>query len=128
MILNPAIGAVDVWAIIPADLNAGESFYDKNLGDIPIEGSEQKAFGGDNRDTTTYNSTERFKRWDKVTGVFLEGTDKLETYTLTAIFDKTNIWSSQETAQLPLLWVLAGALVLVLVALVFLIRRTHRRR
>lgn len=42
MTLDPASGQVDVWAIIPADLSKGESFYDKNLGKIPIMGEEKQ--------------------------------------------------------------------------------------
>jgi len=95
MTLNPAAGQVDVWAIIPANLSQGDSFFDKNLGKIPIMGQEQKTIGGAVRDTTFYNSTERFKRWDKTTGVFLEGTDALGNYSLTATFERTNIWSSK---------------------------------
>lgn len=93
MTLDPASGQVDVWAIIPADLSMGSSFYDKNLGNIPIMGEEPQTFGGVTRDTTFYNSTDRFKRWDKATGVFLEGTDNLGTYTLTANFLRTNMWA-----------------------------------
>ena len=40
MTLDPASGQVDIWAIIPADLSKGSSFYDKNLGNIPIMGEE----------------------------------------------------------------------------------------
>jgi hypothetical protein len=95
MTLNPSVGQVDVWAIIPANLRAGQNFYDRNLGNIPIMGEEQKTFGGIKRDTTFYNSTERFKRWDKATGVFLEGIDRQANFTLTAAFLRTNLWSNQ---------------------------------
>lgn len=95
MTLNPSIGAVDVWAIIPANLTKGESFYDRNMGNIPIQGEEQKTFGGISRDTTFYNSSERFKRWDRATGVFLEGVDYQPSYSLSAVFLETNMWSDQ---------------------------------
>lgn len=95
MILNPEKGEVDIWAIIPANLSKGNVFFDKNLGNILVEGEEQRTYAGVVRDTTVYNSSTRFKRWDKQTGVFLEGTDELPDYTLTAVFDKTNLWSNQ---------------------------------
>ena len=95
MTLNPSVGQVDVWAIIPANLSVGDSFFDKNLGNIPIMGQLQKTVGGVVRDTTSYNSSERFKRWDKLTGVFLEGTDDLGTTSLSATFERTNMWSNQ---------------------------------
>jgi hypothetical protein len=95
MTLNPSAGQVDVWAIIPANLRKGDSFFDKNLGNIPIMGQQEKTVGGVVRDTTFYNSSDRFKRWDKLTGVFLEGTDVLGNYSLSATFKQTNMWRNQ---------------------------------
>jgi hypothetical protein len=95
MTLNPSVGQVDVWAIIPADLRKGDSFFDKNLGNIPIMGQQEKTVGGVVRDTTFYNSSDRFKRWDKLTGVFLEGADVLSNYSLSATFERTNIWRNE---------------------------------
>jgi hypothetical protein len=95
MTLDPSVGAVDVWAIIPANLSEGDSFYDRNFGNILIQDEEKRTFFGVSRDTTFYNSTERFKRWDKATGVFLEGTDRQSNFTLTATLHKTNLWSHQ---------------------------------
>lgn len=95
MTLNPSAGQVDVWAIIPANLGKGDSFFDKNLGNISIMGQQEKTVGGVVRDTTFYNSSDRFKRWDKLTGVFLEGTDVLGNYSLSATFERTNIWRNQ---------------------------------
>jgi hypothetical protein len=95
MSLNPSLGKVDVWAIIPANLGKGDSFFDKNLGNIPIMGQQEEKVGGVIRDTTFYNSSDRFKRWDKLTGVFLEGTDVLGNYSLSATFDRTNMWRNQ---------------------------------
>ena len=121
MSLDPADGQVDVWAIIPANLSKGATFYDKNLGNIPIMGEEQKTYGGVTRDTTFYNSTERFKRWDKDTGVFLEGTDNVGTYSLTATFLRTNMWSQQIMGLEPvafyaiLVVVVAGAVAAILI-------------
>jgi hypothetical protein len=95
MTLNPSTGQVDVWAIIPANLGKGDSFFDKNLGNIPIMGQQEITVGGVVRDTTFYNSSDRFKRWDKLTGVFLEGTDVLGNYSLAATFERTNMWRNQ---------------------------------
>jgi len=95
MTLNPSAGQVDVWAIIPANLGKGDGFFDKNLGNIPIMGQQEKTVGGVVRDTIFYNSSDRFKRWDKLTGVFLEGTDVLGNYSLSATFERTNMWRNQ---------------------------------
>ena len=58
-------------------------------------GQQEKTVGGVVRDTTFYNSSDRFKRWDKLTGVFLEGTDVLGNYSLSATFERTNMWRNQ---------------------------------
>ena len=57
-------------------------------------GQQEKTVGGVVRETTFYNSTDRFKRWDKLTGVFLEGTDVLGNYSLSATFERTNMWKN----------------------------------
>ncbi len=126
MTLDPDSGQVDVWAIIPADLSKGASFYDKNLGNIPIMGEELQTYGGVTRDTTFYNSTERFKRWDKATGVFLEGTDNVGTYSLTATFIHTNMWNPQILGldQTVFYAMVTVVIAIIVVAVVFV---AHRR-
>ena len=129
MILNPEKGEVDIWAIIPANLSKGDDFFDKNLGNIPIEGEEQKAYAGVMRDTTFYNSSTRFKRWDRQTGIFLEGTDELPDYTLTAVFDKTNMWSKEIFGLDPAVFyaLILGLIVVASTALVITKRKSSKR-
>ena len=126
MTLDPASGQVDVWAIIPADLSMGSSFYDKNLGNIPIIGEEPQTFGGVTRDTTFYNSTERFKRWYKATGVFLEGTDNVGAYSLTATFLRTNMWTPEILGLEPAIFYAVLAVVVAWVVGATLIFAGHR--
>ncbi len=116
MKLNPEKGEVDVWAIIPGNLSKGETFFDKNLGNIAIQGEEPKEYSGVTRDTIFYNSTTRFKRWDKATGVFLEGSDILANYSLTAVFYKTNMWSNKILGLDPVVFFLTSGFVVVSVA------------
>jgi hypothetical protein len=124
MSLNPEKGQVDVRAIIPANLSKGDTFFDKNLGNIPIKGEEQKSYAGVTRDTTFYNSSERFKRWDKTTGVFLEGTDTLGNYSLTATFDKTNMWSNQTRLEPTVFYIsIFGVIVAAVFVTVIIINR-----
>ena len=131
MSLNPQLGQVDVWAIIPSNLSAGDSFFDKNLGNIPIMGENQKTVGGAIRDTTFYNSSERFKCWDKSTGVFLEGTDILGNYSLTATFERTNMWSNQIMGLDPavfLVFIFAVALSATVFAVAIVARRKSLKK
>ena len=95
MTMNPEEGQVGVWFIIPANLDVGDSFYDASMGNVTIEGLEQKTFAGATRTVTHASTPERIKYWDKATGVFIESIDILPNYTLNATADKTNMWSPQ---------------------------------
>ncbi len=96
MNLNLAEGRVGVWFIIPANLNPGDAFFDASVGrNITIEGSKQRTIAGAMRTITHATTPERIKSWDKATGVFVESIDTLQNYTLNALANKTNMWSSQ---------------------------------
>lgn len=91
-----AEGNVQGWVVIPANLSAGDTFYDSYIGrDILIEGEEERTVAGATRVTTYANTPERYKRWDKKTGVFVETIDTLEDYTIHATAVATNIWAPQ---------------------------------
>ena len=89
-------GEVQGWVIIPANLGLGDTFYDSYIGrDVTIEGEEEMVIAGATRTTTYADLPERFKRWDKSTGVFVETIDPLENYTIRATAIATNMWSPQ---------------------------------
>lgn len=91
---NLGEGNVQGWVIIPANLGVGDVFYDAYIGrNVTIEGEEPKLFAGAIRTTTYANLPERYKRWDKATGVFVETIDTLETYTIHATATATNMWA-----------------------------------
>jgi hypothetical protein len=93
MIFNLEQGKVGAWFIIPAGLNPGEFFYDKSMGcNIIIEGEEELFCAGATRTINNASTSERLKRWDKATGIFVECIDVFETYSINATAIKTNMW------------------------------------
>ena len=126
--LNLELGQVGIWAIIPANLGVGEAFFEEEIGNVPIQVEEEKTFAGATRTTTYASTTERFKRWDKATGVFVEGVDTLADYNLTAKVDKTNIWSPSPTAVDSTLFyvLLAGAAVAVAAIVIIIVVRRRK--
>jgi hypothetical protein len=116
---NLGTGNVQGWVIIPANLGVGDVFYDAYIGrNITIEGEEPKLFAGAIRTTTYANLPERYKRWDKTTGVFVETIDTLETYTIHATAVATNMWAPH---MFGLDQTLFFAVVLVLVVIIIIL-------
>ena len=96
--LNLETGQLGDDFIIPANLAAGDKFYDKNAGNITIASSEDRSYAGVTRTvllTTNQNSS---YVWDKATGVSVEGTSVTQDYTMHSIVHATNIWQGQSEA------------------------------
>lgn len=72
----------------------GDSFYDELLGREVTEGEEQLKFAGAMRSVTNATTSERTKRWDKSTGVFVECIDVLDNFSRTARAVSTNMWGN----------------------------------
>jgi hypothetical protein len=87
---------MEAWIIIPANLNVGDSFYD-NLANrsITIEGEETRTVAGATRTITYANTSERYKVWDKATGMYIQTIDTLPNYEISANITATNIWEPQ---------------------------------
>ncbi len=116
---NPAQGRVGIWFIIPANLNPGDSFFDATMGrNVTIEGSQERIIAGETRTVTYAATTDRIKRWDKATGVFVETIDVTPNETLYAIAEKTNMWSAQTIGIDPFIFYSSILGVLTAVALV----------
>ena len=89
-------GQVSYWIIIPANLNPGDSFYDKSMDrNVTIEGEEEKIVAGATRTITYANTPEWHKEWDKSHGIYVATIDSLEGYTINATAIATNMWSPQ---------------------------------
>jgi hypothetical protein len=128
--LNPALGQVGVWYIIPSGLDSGDSFYDANEGkNVTIQSISQRTIAGAARTVTQTAIAERIKSWDKNTGVFVETIDSPPGYTLDAIAVSTNMWSPQVFGLDPLAFyiLVLSFVVLFNVLLAILVARRRRK-
>lgn len=93
---NFTAGQVQAWIIIPSNLSPGDTFYDASIpGDVMIQGQEQKTVAGATRTITYASDQDKYKEWDKVTGMYTETIDNLENYTINAYATATNMWAPQ---------------------------------
>jgi hypothetical protein len=137
-------GNVEGWIIIPANLSAGDTFYDYSIHtgvpvNVTVKGEEQRTVCGATRTVTYGHDALRHKEWDKITGVFIGTTEVyknvttrsgwyIEDVTVTVEATATNMWSPEMALeQNPIVfWAVAG--VLVVLGVLALIVVTRRKR
>ncbi|MBN1244068.1 hypothetical protein JXA31_00570 [Candidatus Bathyarchaeota archaeon] len=121
--LNLETGQLGDDFIIPANLNSGDTFFDKNVGNITISSVEERTYAGATRTVAHAVTAETTYYWDKATGVLVEGNSQFPEYTMNTIVDKTNIWQPQLLGLDPTVFyaLVIGASVLIVVVLAFLI-------
>ena len=83
--------------IIPADLTAGQTFFDKNFGNITIERTEQRTYGGATRTVCITSTSTNTYVWDQDTGVSVEGISQTEEYSIHFIVSETNLWQPRSS-------------------------------
>jgi len=92
--LNLQTGKLIDDFIIPANLNAGDTFLDQNLGNITIGRVEEHVYAGATR-TVLYTSTNQSSYvWDQITGVSVEGASQQPDYSMHTVVLNTNLWQS----------------------------------
>jgi hypothetical protein len=124
--LNLETGQLGDDFIIPANLNVGDVFFDKNIGNITISGVEEKTYAGVIRSVMTAATSETTYYWDQATGILVEGISHYPEYTMHSIVDKTNLWQSQVQGLNPTVFfaMVIGAVALIVVVLtVFVMKR-----
>jgi uncharacterized membrane protein YozB (DUF420 family) len=108
-------GNVGGWIIIPANLSAGDTFFDSSVHNhkpvnVTVQGQEQKTVLGAARTVTSGNDSFRHKQWDQATGVFVGSTETYRNVTnkdgwyidnLMVTIDAvaTNMWSPDAPEQ-----------------------------
>jgi len=134
-VLNPQEGKLGSWFLIGANLNTGDTFYDKNApnggGTYTIQGVNELTYAGATRAISFCPSYfEAFKRWDKATGIFVEGFGIYRNYSLNTVADKTNMWNPEviELDQTLFYGLVAIVVVLAVVAVAALILAFRRKR
>ena len=131
--LNLEIGQLGDDFIIPANLNSGDTFFDKGHGNITISGVEERTYAGATRtimsgtvsetaQQTTYQTT---YYWDKATGVLVEGNSSYTDFAMYTKTNRTNMWQAQTPGLDSTVFyalVIAVAAILIIIAF-FVIRR-----
>ena len=91
---NIGEGQVSYWIIIPANLDPGDSFYDKSMNrNVTIEGEKERVIADATRTITYANTPEWHKEWDKSHGIYVATIDSLGDYTINATAIATNMWN-----------------------------------
>jgi hypothetical protein len=101
--------------IIPANLKAGDTFLDQNLGNITISHVQQQVYAGATR-TVLYSSTNQSSYvWDQITGVSVETTSQQPDYSMHTIVEDTNLWQPSRGLDTALIRLIEVTLVVVIV-------------
>ena len=124
--LNLDTGQLGDDFIIPANLNSGDTFFDKNAGNITISGSEERTYAGATRIVVYAATPQTTYYWDKAIGVLVEGTSAFTNYTMNTKVDKTNMRQPQILGLDPTVFyavVVGAALVIAAVIAFITVRR-----
>ena len=93
--LNLETGQLGDDFIIPANLNSGDTFFDKWQGNITVSGVEERTYAGATRTIVSGTTLQTTYYWDKATGVLVEGTSSYADFAMYTKVDKTNMWQAQ---------------------------------
>jgi hypothetical protein len=99
--LNLETGQLGDDFIIPANLKVGDTFFDKNAGNITINGVEDRAYAGGTRTVVSAATPQTTYHWDKVTGILVEGNSTFNDYSMNTKVDRTNMWQPQILGMHP---------------------------
>jgi hypothetical protein len=126
--LNLETGQLGDDFVIPANLNSGDTFFDKNVGNITISSVEERTYAGATRTVVHASTSETTYYWDKATGILVEGNSQFPEYTMNTMVDKTNMWQPQLFGLNPTVFyaLVIGATVLIAAVLAFLIVRRKK--
>jgi hypothetical protein len=123
--LNLETGQLGDDFIIPSNLNSGDTFFDKHVGNITISGAEERTLAGATRTIVYASTSQTMFYWDKSTGILVEANSSFTDYTMHTKADKTNMWQPQIFGLDPTVFyalVIAAVAILIMIAF-FVIRR-----
>lgn len=126
--LNLEAGELGDDFIIPANLNAGDVFFDARDGNITIESEESKTYAGANRLVIVGQMREAIDYWDQETGVILEGITTSTNYTMTAVVDKTNLWQTEQGGIDQTTLIVVAVVVVIVVIAAIILFATRRKK
>jgi len=115
--------------IIPANLTAGQTFLDKNLGNITIDRTEQRTYAGATRTVCITSTSTNTYVWDQATGVSVEGISQTQEYSIHSIVSETNLWEPRSNGVNPAsVLMLTGLFVIVIMIFAAIIVYFQRKR
>jgi len=124
--LNLETGQLGDDFIIPANLNAGDTFSDSYHGVVEINATEERSYIGSIRKVVTATAAGNRYYWDQTTGILVEGISQFQDYSIHSIADKTNIWEPQLLGLPPTTFYIlltAATAIIALAAILFALRR-----
>jgi len=125
--LNLETGQLGDDFIIPANLNSGDTFFDKWQGNITVSGVEERTYAGATRTIVSGTTLQTTYYWDKATGVLVEGTSSYADFAMYTKVDKTNMWQAQIFGLEPtVFYALAIAVTAILVVIAFFVMRRKK--
>ncbi|MCW4021962.1 MAG: hypothetical protein ACOWW1_06820 [archaeon] len=116
--LNLQTGNLGEGFIIPANLTEGDTFFEKNYGNITISKIEERAYAGQKRITVTASNPQNLWYWDQETGFLVEAKSTYANFTIVMEAKETNIWEPQNYEMDP---VVAIVLVVAIIAVLLVI-------
>ena len=95
--LNLETGQLGDDFFVPANLQAGDVFFDAHAGNITVSGIEQRTYAGAERTVISGSTPQTSFYWDKATGILVEAHSSYPDYnfSMATVADKTNIWAPQ---------------------------------
>lgn len=93
--LDFGTGRLIDYFVIPAGLEKGDTFFDRNEGNVSISNVEVRTYAGASRTVVTGTTLYTLWYWDQATGVLVEARSEYPGYTLTTIANKTSLWAPQ---------------------------------
>jgi hypothetical protein len=93
--LNLATGQLGDDFFVPANLAAGDVFFDAHAGNITISGVAQRTYAGAARTVISGGTPQTSFFWDQATGILVEAHSSYPDYnfSMATYADKTNIWA-----------------------------------
>jgi hypothetical protein len=126
--LNLQTGKLIDDFIIPANLIAGDSFLDQNIGNITISHAEEHVYADATRTVLYAYTNQNSYVWDKVTGVSVEGTSQQPDYSMHTIVSDTNLWQSAQGLNQPILVLIAFTIVIAFVVAGIIVIRYRKKK
>ncbi len=113
--------------VIPANLNKGDTFFNRDQGNITIIGAERRTLVSAERALLSADTADSVYYWDKQTGVVVEAISTYLTYTIVTKVTATNLWRPQIFGLDPALFVFVTCSAIV-AAVALVVRVLNRRR